>query len=109
MITFGTQIDNEPVSIQLSGETQTTVPSGEVWRVTISLGKENTDSDWMNYCTINGRNACSIAGRDGGDWQNHGSSSFSTVVVGGDTIRCDTEAIGNGDVGLNISGFKVGQ
>jgi hypothetical protein len=109
MIEFGTQIDNEPVSIQLSGENQTTVPSGEVWRVSLSMGKRNTDSSWLSYIRINGRNAVSFAGADFADYQSHGSTSFSTVLVGGDTIRLETEAIGNNDLGCHISGFKNGQ
>lgn len=108
-INFNTEIENAVVSIQLDGEEQTTVPSGEEWKVTLSMGKESTDGDWFSYVRINGRNAMSIAGTDGEDWQSHGSSSFSTILVDGDTIRCDTESIGNNDVGCAITGFKIGQ
>jgi hypothetical protein len=108
-VDFGAEIDNEVVSIQLQGSDQTTVPSGEEWKVNMSMGKRDGDTSWISTIRINGRNACSLAGEDDFRYITHGSSSFSTILVEGDTVRLDRESISSNDVGVAISGFKIGQ
>lgn len=81
-----------PVSINLGHNESTTVPSGEVWRVTLS---QAADSRYQGRLSINGSAASN----------NHvdktPSNSFTTTVVGGDTIST------NGNAGAHIGGFKV--
>jgi hypothetical protein len=101
-------IENEPISIQLRGNDQTTVPSGEVWKVSVTLGKQDTDSDWLADFRVNGVTACSFAGTDRMDYQSNGSTSFETVLKENDTLRMEDDAISNNDIGCHISGFKVG-
>lgn len=108
MTQFITTIENEPISIQLQANDQTTVPSGEVWKISVTIGKRDGDTDWLADFRINGKSVCSISGTSGGDYQNHGSSSFETVVKDGDTMRMEEDAVSSNDVGCHISGFKVG-
>ncbi|WP_162224161.1 hypothetical protein [Halorussus salinus] len=76
-------INNEPISIVLAGGESTTVPSGEVWKVTLK-------QDSPNNAGINRKDVA-----DG--------RPFETVLVGGDRVQS------NGDDyrGVHIGGFVV--
>ena len=111
------QIENSPLSIQLSDTESVTVPTGEVWKVTItgrsaSLARDGGDGGAYikRYCKINeaivaSSESMADAWRDGSIGANataNASSTFpfDTVLVGGDVIKSE-----GGE--LTVSGFVV--
>ena len=109
------QIENSPLSIQLSNTESVTVPAGEVWKVTVTGRSAAVARDGNNYsyieryCKINGTIVASSEsmtdGWESGDQGNataNASSTFpfDTVLVGGDVIKSE-----GGE--LNVSGFVV--
>ena len=109
------QIDNSPLSIQLSDTESATVPTGEVWKVTVtgrsaSVARDE-DSGYAHierYCKINGTIVASSESMadswtdiNGNGTANASSTfPFDTVLVGGDVIKSE-----GGE--LNVSGFVV--
>jgi hypothetical protein len=110
------QIENSPLSIQLSDTESVTVPTGEVWKVTVtgrsaSVAKDQAyDAYIERYCKINGTIVASsesksegwLDDRDKANATANASSTFpfDTVLVGGDVIKSE-----GGE--LNVSGFVV--
>ena len=111
------QIENSPLSIQLSNTESVTVPTGEVWKVTVtgrsaSVATEDSGYAYIErYCKINGTIVASSESKsaawkyENGDVGNataNASSTFpfDTVLVGGDVIKSE-----GGE--LNVSGFVV--
>ena len=107
------QIENSPLSIQLSDNESVTVPTGEVWKVTVtgrsaSTARDRDSSAYIGrYCKINGTIVASSESKSKTsiDWENataNASSTFpfDTVLVGGDVIKSK-------DGELNVSGFAV--
>jgi hypothetical protein len=110
------QIENSPISIQLNETESVTVPTGEVWKVTVtgkSAATARNKNDYFyieRYCKINGTIVASSESKS--DSRNddydravataNASSTFpfDTVLVGGDVIKSE----GNE---LNVSGFVV--
>ena len=112
-----TTIENQAISIQLNSSESVTVPTGEVWKVTItgrsaSLARDDSDGGVYikRFCKINGSIVASSesnsdAWRDdtiGANATANASSTFpfDTVLVGGDVIKSK-------DAALNVSGFVV--
>jgi len=110
------QIENSPLSIQLSDTESVTVPTGEVWKVTVtgrsaSTAGDGSSSDYIErYCKINGTIVASSES-EADSWMSESSMSnatanasstfpFDTVLVGGDVIKSE-----GGE--LNVSGFVV--
>jgi hypothetical protein len=110
------QIENSPLSIQLSDTESVTVPTGEVWKVTVtgrsaSAARDNNGYAYIErYCKINGTIVASSESKSDG-WKSGyeiGNATanalstfpFDTVLVGGDVIKCQGG-------GLNVSGFVV--
>ena len=110
------QIENSPLSIQLSDTESVTVPTGEVWKVTVTGRSASTARDASGfayierYCKINGTIVASSES-ESDSWQDssgranataNASSTFpfDTVLVGGDVIKSE-----GGE--LNVSGFVV--
>ena len=112
------QIENSPLSIQLSDTESVTVPTGEVWKVTVtgrsaSVARDE-DSGYAHierYCKINGTIVASSESKsDSWKSNNHATANatatasstfpFDTVLVGGDVIKSE-------DAELNVSGFVV--
>ena len=105
------QIENSPLSIQLGDTESVTVPTGEVWKVTVTGRSASTARDGNSYayilrfCRINGSNVASSASQTKSSYENataNASSTFpfDTVLVGGDVIKSK-----GGE--LNVSGFVV--
>ena len=111
------QIENSPLSIQLSDTESVTVPTGEVWKVTVtgrsaSVARDKNDYAYIErYCKINGTIVASSesksdawqykAAEEGNATANASSTfPFDTVLVGGDVIKSE-----GGE--LNVSGFVV--
>ena len=106
------QIDNSPLSIQLSDTESVTVPTGEVWKVTVTGRSASVARDGGNYayieryCKINGTIvASSESETQAGILRNATATAsstfpFDTVLVGGDIIKSE-------DGELNVSGFVV--
>jgi len=111
-----TTIENQALSIQLNSSESVTVPTNEVWKVTINgraavaASSYHADQSVRRYCRINGVVAASSESvarpwTDGNDNDNDSDSASTTfpinaVLVEGDVI----EAI---DTGLQIGGFVV--
>ena len=109
------QIGNSPLSIQLNDTESATVPTEEVWKVTVTGRSASVGLDWdeyayiERYCKINGTIVASSESKSeawtNGDNANataNASSTFpfDTVLVGGDVIKSE-----GGE--LNVSGFVV--
>ena len=109
------QIENSPLSIQLSDTESVRVPTGEVWKVTVtgrsaSVARDRTGFAYIErYCKINGTIVASSESMSSAwiyyGWANataNASSTFpfDTVLVGGDVIKSE-----GGE--LNVSGFVV--
>jgi len=112
-----TTIENQALSIQLNSSESVTVPTNEVWKVTINgraaVAASSKDSNQIvqRYCRINGVVAASSESEARG-WTNrdlendNDSESASTtfpinaVLVEGDVIAAD-------NTGLQIGGFVV--
>ena len=110
-----TTIENQALSIQLNSSESVTVPTGEVWKVTINgraavaaTGGGGTQSV-RRYCSINGVRVASSES-EARAWNDNvgdnASESASTtfpinaVLVEGDVIAAD-------NTGLQIGGFVV--
>ena len=110
------QIENSPLSIQLSDTESVTVPTGEVWKVTVTGRSASVARDGENYayieryCKINGTIVASSESK-ADSWRNYSQEAnatanasstfpFDTVLVGGDVIKSE-----GGE--LNVSGFVV--
>ena len=110
------QIENSPLSIQLSDTESVTVPTGEVWKVTVtgrsaSVARDGGGSAYIGrYCKINGTIVASSESKSDA-WTDYtiaanatatASSTFpfDTLLVGGDVIKSE-----GGE--LNVSGFVV--
>ena len=112
-----TTIENQALSIQLNSSESVTVPTGEVWKVTINgraavaASSDGDDQSVRRYCRINGVVAASSESESRA-WANssynsaNSSESASTtfpinaVLVEGDVISAD-------NTGLQIGGFVV--
>ena len=109
-----TTIENQALSIQLNSSESVTVPSNEVWKVTINgraavtaSSKEN-NQNIQRYCRINGIIAASSESKSraytnaGGNDSESASTTFpiNVVLVEGDVISAD-------NTGLQIGGFVV--
>jgi len=113
-----TTIENQALSIQLNSSESVTVPTNEVWKVTINgraavaASSGNSNQLVQRYCRINGVVAASSESEsqawEGGynDTSTNDSDSASTtfpinvVLVEGDVIAAD-------NTGLQIGGFVV--
>ena len=111
-----TTIENQALSIQLNYFESVTVPTNEVWKVTINgraavaASDRNTNQSVRRYCRINGVVAASSESKskalEGGGGNNNASESASTtfpinaVLVEDDVIEAD-------GTGLQIGGFVV--
>jgi len=110
------QIENSPLSIQLSDTESVTVPTGEVWKVTVtgrsaSVARDEGGYAYIErYCKINGTIVASSESKSDA-WDERGERAnatanasstfpFDTVLVGGDVIKSE-----GGE--LNVSGFVV--
>ena len=112
-----TTIENQALSIQLDSSESVTVPTGEVWKVTINgraavaASSADANESVRRYCRINGvvvasSESESEAWKYDVDGQSNASDSASTtfpinaVLVEGDVIESD-------NTGLQIGGFVV--
>ena len=116
-----TTIENQALSIQLNSSESVTVPTGEVWKVTINgraavAASDRLDNEsFRRYCRINGVVAASSesesrAWKSDYDADNASESASTTfpinaVLVEGDVIAADV--IGANNTGLQIGGFVV--
>ena len=112
-----TTIENQALSIQLNSSESVTVPTGEVWKVTINgraaVAASSNDGDQLvqRYCSINGVRVASSESEarayanDSYNAANASDSASTTfpinaVLVEGDVISAD-------NTGLQIGGFVV--
>jgi hypothetical protein len=97
-------IDNAPVSIQLDAGQATTVPTNEVWKVTISVFGRRGSGPWYKAVTINNSPVLGIVSTDG-NLETSNSPTGDFVLAGGDTIS-DIDDLAADD-GIAIQGFVV--
>ena len=110
-----TTIENQALSIQLNSSESVTVPTGEVWKVTINgraavaASDRNGNETVRRYCRINGVRVASSESEarawnvnEGGNASESASTTFpiNAVLVEGDVIAAD-------NTGLQIGGFVV--
>ena len=110
-----TTIENQALSIQLNSSESVTVPTNEVWKVTINgraavaASSGDTNQLVQRYCRINGVVAASSESEsqayEGYEKDNSSDSASTTfpinaVLVEGDVIAAD-------NTGLQIGGFVV--
>ena len=111
-----TTIENQALSIQLNSSESVTVPTNEVWKVTINgraavaASSKTNDQSVRRYCRINGVVAASSESEaraweynyNGGNDSDSASTTFpiNAVLVEGDVIAAD-------NTGLQIGGFVV--
>ena len=111
-----TTIENQALSIQLDSSESVTVPTGEVWKVTINgraavASSGNNNNQYIRrYCRINGVVAASSESQsrswtDNVGYENDSDSASTTfpikaVLVEDDVIEAD-------NTGLQIGGFVV--
>ena len=106
-----TTIENQALSIQLNSSESATVPTNEVWKVTVTGRSASTARDGNSYasilrfCRINGFDVASSASQTKASDENATATAsstfpFDTVLVGGDVIKSE-----GGE--LNVSGFVV--
>jgi hypothetical protein len=111
-----TTIENQALSIQLNNSESVTVPTDEVWKVTINgraavtASSNNENNGVRRYCRINdapvaSSESVSAAWTDSTDNDNASASASTTfpinaVLVEGDTIKSQ-------NTGLQIGGFVV--
>jgi len=111
-----TTIENQALSIQLNSSESVTVPTNEVWKVTINgraaVAASSNDGNQTvrRYCRINGVVAASSESEaraweynyNGGNDSDSASTTFpiNAVLVEGDVIAAD-------NTGLQIGGFVV--
>lgn len=110
-----TTIENQALSIQLNSSESVTVPTNEVWKVTINgraavaASSDDNNQIVQRYCRINGVVAASSESESRaweGSVNDNDSDSASTtfpinaVLVEGDVIAAD-------NTGLQIGGFVV--
>lgn len=94
-------VDNQAVSIQLDKAQSTTVPTGEIWKVNISVcSNGDNGSTKIGKVKING---VSVLEMTTGSSLGSDSPTMSCVLVSGDTVS--TESSSNGTA--NISGFVI--
>ena len=112
-----TTIENQALSIQLNSSESVTVPTNEVWKVTINgraavaASDEDGNQSVRRYCRINGVVAASSESESRAWKENNGSNDndsdsasttfpINAVLVEGDVIAAD-------NTGLQIGGFVV--
>ena len=113
-----TTLENQALSIQLTSYESVTVPTGEVWKVTINgraavaASSDDSNQNVRRYCRINGVRVASSESESqawidpNNNISDNSSASASTtfpinvVLVEGDVIETD-------NTGLQIGGFVV--
>jgi len=111
-----TTIENQALSIQLNPSESVTVPTGEVWKVTINgraaaaASRGDANQSVRRYCRINGVVAASSesetrAWRDDDGRTNESDSASTTFPINAVLVEGDVIAAMN--TGLQIGGFVV--
>ena len=102
-------IDNDPISITLSSGESTTVPNGEVWEVTISIGVSGQAYDYRYqfHSTVNINNTPALSYITKESINGFASPSIETTVSGGDTISFNHDKEENSKGGVHIGGYRV--
>jgi hypothetical protein len=98
-------VDNSPVSISLINGETTTVPTGETWKVTMTMGSsQGISSKASLHIKLNSDIIMTEIRDDGGGGYNMSAQTFETVVTAGDTIKMSGDST---DDGMHIGGFVV--
>ncbi len=97
-------IENAPVSIQLSGNESITVPAGEVWNVGI-LASNRYDYSTAQGLKVNGIPVFILYSTRSSDVRaTQPSNSVKTILAGGDVIATESA-----NITAHIGGFVVKQ
>ena len=110
-----TTIENQAISIQLNSSESVTVPTGEVWKVTINgraavaASSINFNQSIRRYCRINGVVAASSESeaRAWNDSENDNSSASTSTTFPINAVLVEGDVISADNTGLQIGGFVV--
>lgn len=98
-------VDNNPVSIALGNGESTTVPTGEVWRVTITAASDgNYFSELFIRVKVNGEPLATYSHVSSNSMGGGAGQTVETVLVGGDTVSVEE----NTNNGTNVGGAHIG-
>lgn len=101
-------VDNSPISITVNDGESTTVPSGEVWRVRITVsngfGDENDRSSDYTAVYVNNSRFITITDRRNGEPDTY---NVDTVLTSGDTVSIDSPF--DRGMSMHIGGFVVSE
>lgn len=95
------------VSKQIAVGNSTTVPSGEMWKVTVTYGEDNELANSGGVVIeLNSKPVLKL-GHIGGNDSGHGTDSSATLIVtGGDTIGT-IDSGGTTNAHVSITGFRI--
>jgi hypothetical protein len=111
-----TTIENQALSIQLNSSESVTVPTGEVWKVTINgraaVAAEDASNEVVRrYCRINGVVAASSESEArawyNSDYDNDNSSASASTTFPINVVLVEGDVIAADNTGLQIGGFVV--
>lgn len=93
-------VDNEAISTSLSPGQSVTVPSGEIWDVTITVGFYADGFQDNVYIEINGTPVLH-------SFFEKQSTSATFVLDSGDTVACQNDTGSGTASGAHIGGYRV--
>ena len=113
-----TTIENQALSIQLNSSESVTVPTGEVWKVTINgraavVASDNEGNQSVRrYCSINGVRVASSesearAWTENSNYDNDNSSESASTTFPINVVLVEGDLIAADNTGLQIGGFVV--
>ena len=110
-----TTIENQALSIQLNSYESVTVPTNEVWKVTINgraavvASSNDGNQSVRRYCRINGVVAASSESeaRNYTDNENENSSDSASTTFPINVVLVEGDVIESDNTGLQIGGFVV--
>ena len=108
-------IENQALSIQLNNSESVTVPTDEVWKVTINgraavaASSINYNQSLRRYCRINGVVAASSESeaRAWNDSENDNASESASTTFPINAVLVEGDVIAADNTGLQIGGFVV--
>jgi len=97
-------IDNPPVAEVITASDTVTVPSNEVWKVTVTIAPATSSfQDFVTFL-VDGQKVAAVNANVGGGG-NHISQTLEYVFVGGQVLSVDSIEDGN----AYVSGFVVNE
>ena len=101
-------VDNKPISITVNDGESTTVPTGEVWkvRITVSNGHGDVNDSDTDFTRVDVNDSPFITISNNGEGEPD-TYNVNTILTSGDTVSIGSRL--NNDVSMHIGGFVVSQ